>query len=173
MSASPVYSLWLQPSGEAAFHLQERINKMSQKYGTPAFAPHVTLLSGLRATETELIPLTETLVSSVHPFEVTLNRAGYHDQFYQSLFLQVKENKMLNEVRQRACRLFDLDDTEKYKPHLSLLYGNLSQKEKERILNIIGREFYIRFPVKSIGLMRTEGPPGQWKKIHTSVFKLQ
>ncbi|SMO81818.1 2'-5' RNA ligase family protein [Fodinibius sediminis] len=172
MSASSVYSLWLQPSGDVAFRLQERINKMSEKYETPAFAPHITLLGGLELSETELISLTDTLAASLHPFEVTLTKAGYHDQFYQSLFIHVRNNKSLNAARDRACQLFDLEDNG-YMPHLSLLYGNLSQNEKERILNITGREFYITFPVKSVVLMQTEGRPREWRKINTAVFKLK
>lgn len=173
MSLSSVYSLWLEPNGDIAYRLQERINRISQKYGTPAFAPHVTLLGGLKASEIELISLTNTLVSSLYPFEVTLTKAGYTDQFYQALFLKVKKNRILNEVQERARQLFDRSDTDGYYPHLSLLYGDISQNEKERILNIIGREFYIQFPVKSIALIQTEGTPEQWKKIDTAVFKLQ
>lgn len=171
--SSSVYSLWLQPSGDIAYRLQERINNMSQRYDTPSFAPHITLLGSLKSSETELISLTDILVSSLSPFEVRLTKAGYSDRFYQSLFLRVEKNNMFQEVRKRACQLFDMSDTEDYHPHLSLLYGDLSQKEKERILNIMGREFYIRFPVKSIVLMQTEGTPEQWKKIDTAVFKLQ
>lgn len=173
MSSLSVYSLWLEPNQDIAYRLQARINKMSQKYGTPVFAPHVTLLGGLKASRTELVSLTNILVSSLYPFEVTLTKAGYKNQFYQALFLKVKETKILNEVRERACRLFNRRDADEYHPHLSLLYGDISQNEKERILNITGREFYIRFPVKSIVLMQTEGTPEQWKKIDTAVFKLQ
>ncbi len=172
MSASSVYSLWLQPNGDIAYQLQERIRKLSKKYNTPVFAPHVTLLGSLSASETELISLTRTLASSWHPIELVLTKAGYHDLFYQALFVHVKKNNALKEMRETACRLFDQSDTEPYVPHLSLLYGELSQKEKERILNIMGREFHIRFWVNSIVLMQTEGPPQQWKKIHTAVFKL-
>lgn len=173
MPALSTYSLWLQPSGDIAYRLQERINKMSKKYKTPAFAPHVTLLGGLSVSETELIPLTNTLASSLYPFELILTKVGYHNQFYQSLFVHVKKSKSLNEARNRACRLFDLHDADGYLPHLSLLYGDLPQKKKERIINIMGREFYIRFSVNSIVLMQTEGTPEQWKRIHTAVFKLK
>lgn len=173
MSASSVHSLWLQTSGDTAFRLQERINKMSRKYGTPTFAPHITLLGGLKASQTELVSLTNMLASSLYSFELTLTKAGYHDQFYQALFIGVKENKILSEIRKRACRLFDMKDADGYDPHLSLLYGDLSQNEKERILNITGREFYIPFPVKNIVLVETKGTPEQWKKVDTAVLKLQ
>ncbi len=171
MSASFTYALWLQPNGDIAYKLQERIKKLSKKYNTPLFAPHVTLLSSLTASETELVSLTQTLASSLHPVELVLTKAGYRDDFYKSLFIHVKNSGMLNEMHRMACQLFDRPDSEPYLPHLSLLYGNLDPKEKERILNIIGREFHIRFSVSSIVLMKIiEDRPDQWKKIETAVF---
>ncbi len=170
MTKPATYSLWLEPSGDIAYRLQERIKDLSKKYGTPVFRPHVTLLGSIKSTETELIPITNTLATSQAPFELVLTRAGYRDTFYQSLFVHVNESNHLKELRKMACRLYDSDE-DKYMPHLSLLYGDLTQKEKERILNIMGREFHIRFPVNGIVVMKTDGLPGKWKKVHTAVFK--
>lgn len=171
MTKSAKYSLWLEPSGDIAYKLQERIKKLSKEHETPVFSPHVTLLGTLYSSETELIPLANTLASSVAPFELKLTKAGYLDNFYRSLFIHVEENSTLTELRKNACRLFDCGNQEEYMPHLSLLYGALSPKEKEKILNMIGREFFIEFPVKSMVLMRTDGQPSEWKKVHASVFK--
>ncbi len=171
MNESATYSLWLEPSGNVAYKLQERIKKLSKEKDTPLFSPHVTLLGGLNSSETELIPLANTLASSVAPFELQLTKAGYLDTFYQALFIHVEENSQLQELRKNACRLFDCGEKNDYMPHLSLLYGDLSQKEKERILNLIGREFYIHFPVKNIVLMQTDGKPDQWQKVHAAMFK--
>jgi 2'-5' RNA ligase len=171
MKKSAKYSLWLEPSGNIAYKLQERIKKLSKEHGTPVFPPHVTLLGTLYSSETELVPLAKTLVSSVAPFELRLTKAGYLNTFYRSLFIHVEENNTLTELRKNACRLFDCGGQEEYMPHLSLLYGDLTQKEKEKILNMIGREFFIEFPVKSLVLMQTNGKPSEWRKIHTAVFK--
>lgn len=170
MTETSKYSLWLEPSGNIAYKLQERIRKLSKENGTPLFSPHVTLLGSLYASETELIPLADTLASSVEPFELELTKTGYRDTFYQSLFIHVKENSQLRELRNNACRLFDCNEDE-YMPHLSLLYGDLSRNEKERILNIIGREYYVRFSVNNMILMQTDGKPHQWRKVHAAMFK--
>lgn len=170
MTDSATYSLWFEPSGDIAYKLQERIKKLSEKHQTPVFSPHVTLLGSINGSETELTSLTNTLASPMSPFELELTKAGYLDTFYQSLFIHVEETGTLKELRNRACRLFNVDE-EEYMPHLSLLYGDLSRKEKQRILNLVGREFHIRFTVKNIVLMQTDGKPDQWKRIHTAVFK--
>jgi 2'-5' RNA ligase len=173
MEQSATYSLWLEPTGDTAYKLQQRIKKLSKKYDTPTFSPHVTLLGGLTASKTELVPLTNTLASSVKSFELTLSKAGYLNTYYQSLFIHVEQNEGLTHLHSNACRLFDCPDEYKneYMPHLSLLYGDLSQKQKEKILNNIGREFYLRFTAKKVVLMHTDGEPEQWKKVHAAMFK--
>lgn len=170
MVTPSTYSLWLQPHGDIAYRLQERIKKLSKKYGTPLFEPHITLLGGLKASETELLSLTNTLASSLKPFEVLLTKTGYTDRFYQSLFLYVKKSNTLMSARSLACRLFDCSESKKYVPHVSLLYGDISRNEKERILNIIGREHYLSCPVKSLALIKSDGTPEAWKKVETAVF---
>jgi 2'-5' RNA ligase len=174
MGQSATYSLWLEPTGDTAYKLQKRINGLSKKYGTPSFPPHVTLLGGLSASQTELVALTKTLATSVKPFHLKLSKAGYLNTYYQSLFIHVEQNKGLAHLHKNACRLFDCPDEykgDRYMPHLSLLYGDLTQEQKEKILNIIGREFHIQFTVKKVILINADGKPDQWKKVHTAMFR--
>ena len=171
MAPSEKYSLWLRPFGDTAFSIQQRINKLSEKYGTPSFEPHVTLISGIRYGETELIQLTDTLAGALKPFDLLLTKAGYRDKFYQSLFVHIKKSDELMNAYNTALRLFDYEAEEEYIPHLSLLYGDLSQEEKERILSVMGREFHIRFGVHNLLLVKTEGKPKDWEKIHLADFK--
>ena len=173
MEKSATYSLWLEPTGETAYKLQQRIKELSKKHDTPVFSPHVTLLGGLTASQTELVALTNTLASSAKPFDLKLSKAGYLDTYYQSLFIHIAQNEGLTHLHENACRLFDCPDAYKdeYMPHLSLIYGDLTREQKEKILNNIGREFYIQFTVKKIMLLHTDGMPNQWKKIHTAMFK--
>lgn len=165
------YSLWLEPTGDIAYRLQERIKELSRKHNTPVFEPHVTLLGGLTYGETELVQLTDTLGSSLKPFEILLTKGDCGSSFYQSIFIRVKESKELKYARNLACRLFDVNEAEEYTPHLSLLYGDMPMNEKERILNLMGRDYHVSFKAKGVRLVRTEGKPDKWKKIHSSVFK--
>lgn len=172
MASAETYSLWLRPMGDIAFSLQQRIQKLSKKHSTPLFEPHVTLLGGLQAPETELINLTEALGSSFRPFDILLTRAETGTTFYQSLFVKIKETRPLMEARAKAEQLFDYStDKEDYFPHLSLMYCDFPREEKERILNAMGREFHIRFNVQNLLLMKTTGKPDDWKKIHAVEFE--
>lgn len=171
MKKGATYSLWLEPTGDIAYKLQECIKMLSKKHNTPVFSPHVTLLGGLEASQTELTALTNTLASYVSPFNLSLTKTGCLNTFYQSLFIHIEQNENLSYLRNNACRLFDCSDNDEYMPHLSLLYGDLSRKDKEKILNNIGREFYIEFTVRKLVLMHTDGKPKEWRKVHTAMFK--
>ncbi|MDX1637661.1 MAG: 2'-5' RNA ligase family protein [Balneolaceae bacterium] len=171
MSQKQTYSLWLRPFGDIAYSLQERIKKLSKKHNTPVFEPHVTLLGSLQMGKTELIQLTDTLAAYLHPFDILLTRAGYMDTYYQSLFVYAEKSDVLINARQTAERLFDIQPEQEFIPHLSLLYGNLDRNKKERILNVMGREFHIRFSVHNVLLINTTGEPSEWEKVHSVEFR--
>lgn len=170
MSATSKYALWLRPFGDIAFSLKQRIRKLSEAHGSPLFEPHVTLLGGLTNSEVELVQMTNTIAISLKPFDVVLTRAGCRDTYFQSLFVYVEPSKELMNARKTAERLFGYESDEKFEPHLSLMYGNYPREQKERILNSMGREFHIRFPVDHLLLIQTGGDPSAWKKSHTAEF---
>lgn len=170
MDHNQTHSLWLSPFGEPKFLVQDRIKKLSDRYSSPLFEPHVTLLGGLHTGVTELVQLTDTLAGSLRPFDIVLTDAGYTDTFFQSLFIHVAKSEELLNARKIAEKLFEIKPEESFNPHLSLLYGDLDRKEKERILNVMGRQFHIRFTVHNVLLVNTTGMPENWEEVHSSEF---
>jgi 2'-5' RNA ligase len=170
MNATPKHALWLRPFGEAAYELEQHIKRLSLKYDTPSFEPHITLVSGLRRPQHELIQLTDVLGGAISPFTVELTRLGFSDHYYQSLFYLVKKTATFVSVHKTAGKFFGYHSNEKYFPHLSLMYGNLKQSEKEKLLHTIGQVEHVKFPVHSVLLIKTEGEIEDWEKIHTANF---
>lgn len=166
------YSLWLRPQGDIAFSLQQRIQKLSKKYESASFEPHITLVGGLSAGETELKQLTDTLAGALSPFDIILTHADIGNTYYQSLFVRIKETKELMNARKKAKQMLSIsrNDKEDYFPHLSLMYGDFKREQKERILNTMGREFHLRFSVSNLLLIETSGKPQEWEKIYTAEF---
>ena len=171
MAENCKHALWLRPFGDAAFELKQRIKNLSERFGTPIFEPHVTLLSGLRRGETELTQLTDTLAGSLNPFEIELTEAGYRDDYYQALFIHVKKTPAFITAQETAEKLFGCETDETYRPHISLMYGNIKKEEKEKVLSTMSRMSPISFPVHSLLLLQTEGEVEDWKKLHTAEFK--
>ncbi len=172
MADAQKHALWLRPFGDAAFELKQRIKSLSEKYDTPLFEPHITLLSGLRRGKTELIQLTNTLAGSLQPFTVELTTKGYHDDFYQSYFVRVKKTDAFINAQETAEKLFGCTTDVDYFPHLSLMYGHVDDKEKRKLVDTSGPLKNDSFPVHSMLLIRTEGDVQDWKKIHTAEFSV-
>lgn len=170
MEKATGYSLWLRPFGNIAFSLRQRIQKLSKRYDTPDFEPHVTLLGGLNAGEQELIQWTDMLGHSIAPFDIKLTRLATGNSFYQSLFIEIEKTDELMNARRRAEDLFDVKSTSTFKPHLSLLYSDFSVPEKKRLLNTMSQEIDLQFKATNVLLIKSEGTPDQWDKVHAVNF---
>lgn len=168
--ALPKHALWLRPFGEAAYELKQHINALSQKYNTPPFEPHITLVSDLRRPQHELIQLTDVLGGAISPFTIELTRLGYNDNYYQSLFYRVKETVTFVSVHKTAGKFFGYQSNEEYFPHLSLMYGNIKESEKRKLVNMIDQIEHVKFSVHSVLLIKTEGSVRDWEKVHTANF---
>lgn len=171
MSTENSYSLWFRPFGEVGFELRQQIKELSNRYDAPLFYPHVTLLGGLTAHETNLIQLTNTLAHSLAPFTIYLQRGGVGQSFFRSLYVRVQQTDPLLGAHHIATELFDIDKEESYFPHLSLMYGKQDKKEKEALLNVMGRSFNMQFDVHSVLLIKTGKDVHEWEKVHHAEFK--
>ncbi|MDH3309839.1 MAG: 2'-5' RNA ligase family protein [Gammaproteobacteria bacterium] len=168
MRQAPRFSLWLRLPREAHERFQSLIAKLSARLGTPLFEPHITLLGGLSGSEEALRRQTRALAGATAPFEVRLLEVGCLDEYYRCLFVKIALSRALQEVHAVARRFFDQSLDADFTPHLSLVYGNLEEKEKENILDDIGRDFYENLRLEELGLYDTSGPV--WRCVERGRF---
>jgi 2'-5' RNA ligase len=168
MAEETVYSLWIRPHGNLAHTLQDRINEFSEAYNGPLFTPHLTLLGGLKSNRSELISITDLLAHSLSTFPIKLTDVDTGSDYFHCIFIKAKKSKELIHAHETAAKMFEVESNAKsYEPHVSLLYGNLSVNEKERIVNKMGRAFDAEFTARHLLLVRTSGAPEQWEKIYS------
>lgn len=165
MSATARYSLWLLLPREAQERVQALIARLSARLGTPAFEPHITLLGSLTGTEEDLRRRTRALAGTIESFEVRLLEAAWLDEYYRCLFVEVAPSRALQDAHEAAKRQFDRRLDADFYPHLSLVYGELEEKEKEQILDDIGRYFDESIRIEELALYDTSGPPPVWRCI--------
>jgi 2'-5' RNA ligase len=159
------YSLWLMPKDDVSNYLYNLIFQLSKKYSKPNFEPHITLIGELAGSEKDIISKTSQLAAVVKPYKVMLTKVEYLDEYFRCLFIKVKETDDVMNANSIARKIFNRNQDPKYEPHLSLMYGKLSIKTKEKIIGEIGNEFYISFEAKSIHLFLTNGEPRDWHRI--------
>ena len=131
------YSLWFMPCKEQNIILENKIETLANQYGGPKFVPHITLLGGFVDDESILLKKTEDLSKKIRSFEIILDQVRYLNEFFRSLFIEIKFSKELKSVRSTAEKEFGWKD-KNFIPHLSLMYGNYSNKIKTNIIKKMG-----------------------------------
>ncbi|MCK5020404.1 MAG: 2'-5' RNA ligase family protein [Candidatus Peribacteraceae bacterium] len=162
------YSLWIVPEGEVYEKMSEIISKFSKRLSTPVFSPHVTLVGEVEGTEEEVISKTEKLASMIKPFEIKLSGVDKLDHFFRCIFVHAEKTPELMKANEYAKEIFGMSF--EYMPHLSLVYRNLSDEQKEEIISEIGK-IDKSFLVNSIHVVLTNGQTEDWKKVRKVFIK--
>jgi len=158
MARDSRFALWLLLPREAHARFQALIARLSERLGTPVFEPHITLLGGLSGSGKELCQRTRALAVAIEPLEVRLHEAASLDEYYRCLFVEVAPSRALQDAHAAAGQVFDQRSNAGFYPHLSLVYGNLEEKEKATVLNEIGRHFDESIRIEQLALYDTSGP---------------
>lgn len=160
------HSLWLTPDGESSAKWRAIIDELANTHGTPAFAPHVTLLPGLIADRETLLSQCRLLANELDPFEIKFARAAHSQRYFQSLFVKIRTSPTLLHAHELAKKVLEHEPAGEFMPHLSLMYGDLSTQAKKRIIDRL--ELPVRsFAVTTIDLFATAGLPAEWRRVET------
>ena len=159
------------PSGEAYTKLKNLISQLSEKYSTPVFEPHVTLIGSVLGPEDEILSKTSKLASVIEPYRIKLRKIGYLDEYTKWLFIKAEKTDEVMNANLKARDIFNRQDDSEYMPHLSLMYSNLPLKIREEIITEIGEESNITFDVGAIHLFSTTGEPKEWYRVKEFALK--
>src|SRR3989338_5017501 len=114
MTQTKRYSLWIIPTGDVYDRLKDIILRLSLKYSTPRFEPHITLIGGLSCSEEEILSKVSWLSTLLKPFPVKLIKTEYLDEYYRCLFLRAEETDNLLNAHALAIKILDNLREEKY-----------------------------------------------------------
>ncbi len=137
LKRNPVsYSIWLMPEGSVREKLQKIIYSLSSNFRGPKIMPHVTLVSSFLGHEKDLLQKTEMLSKRITRFKIFFGRIDTLQEFFRSIFLEVKFTVELKKTRDIICNRLNWFDND-YFPHLSLAYGDYNKKEKQKMISTI------------------------------------
>ena len=174
-------SLWLAPSGREARRLQSLIRILARRHGTPDFAPHVTLLGGIRMPRREAIRKTARLAMELPPLRLEARRIVVGRTYFRALFLDLSGGTRLAAARRSARRAFgETAKRGRFRPHLSLRYGpaevraGAHRRDAARAADARGAETLAEaaalvkrldrsFEVRRLLLVRTGANPLRWR----------
>jgi 2'-5' RNA ligase len=158
------YHLFLEPSGALREQLQQTISTLADVYGGPVFVPHVTLLAQIPASD-DIEEKTRLLAENMSSFTLSLGEIEITEAYFRALYGAIRESAELRAVHQRALEVFGMSDEIPYTPHLSLLYGNYPQEQKQETAAALVYPQNESFEVSSLVLYKTEGEVDDWIRV--------
>ena len=169
-SSKSRYSIWLIPAEERVYgELQNTINSISRQYSTPKFEPHVTLMAGISGTEESVLESTQYLASRIDRCMVALGSVSRSREYFRSLFVRIQKNMEIERAAELAKEVFEKYYTREYTPHMSFLYADMQDGQKDRIIEEFGLVPLVRrlgaFTAGSLSLYYTYGRVDEWQRI--------
>lgn len=155
------------PSGTIGDRLSRVIGDLSTRYSTPAFEPHITLFSGLRAAQPELIEKCAGLSRLLNAFDIRLTTIESRNEYFRALFLRAELAGDLEAANAKAAELLQVNEARPFLPHLSLLYGDIPAEEKQKLIVELHPLTGLGFRADSLHLVSTEGEPPLWRRLRT------
>jgi 2'-5' RNA ligase len=123
------YAIWLIPEVSVEQRFSGVIEKLSERYGCPRFAPHTTLLSGIVDDEDALGDKTASLAQELEAVDVKATGFAMEPYYFHSFYLKLEPSSALLLAHQKASQSFE-KKAGNFLPHISLLYGAVAREEK-------------------------------------------
>lgn len=129
------FSLWLVPSQHDHNLLANIINNLANQYNAPVFEPHVTIYTGVYTQKDKLAKIIAGSAEMVHSISLIVKEIGFSDNFFKTLFIEFEDNPVLTILSQKIRSELQYQEQHDLRPHLSLLYKTMCEREKQAIIN--------------------------------------
>jgi 2'-5' RNA ligase len=155
-------ALWLVPPTTRRSEYATFIDAFADRYGTPRFVPHVTLLTGVPSCdETQL----RALADICRGIELQPRGLATFAETYRALVVEFDLTDGLARARDAAARAFRADagaPASAYEPHLPLMYGDLAADIREEARRSIEATVFPPFVPEVLQVVNCVGPPDRW-----------
>ena len=156
------YAIWLMPRAEESLVLEKAICALSARFGTPSFASHATLCSGVWNMETSRLldtvnRLTEILTST----EVQTTGVDWSDHWSTFFFLRLCDGSGLF-----PAEIFLPQGSHRPEmgPHISLMYCfDLVGLDRETLRTALAAQMLSTVRFDSLALVRPS--TGRWEDV--------
>ena len=126
-----MFAIWFLFGKEDGRYLEHIIKDLATQYNSPFFIPHITAY-GLVNTNLETIDnLILESIKGVKPFLVEKNSIGYSDDFWKTLFIEIKQNLYLNSINEKLTNGLSKFSNYEFSPHVSIIYKKMNENEKK------------------------------------------
>ncbi len=129
-----LFSIWLIPDEKDEKELAKIIEDLAERYNSPVFIPHLTLLGNTMINFEDLKSIVDEVFEDKKPFTIKKTRLNQSEQFFKTVFIEFELDENLKNFFELLSIKADKRNTEKFKPHISLIYKIMPKDEKLRII---------------------------------------
>lgn len=161
--------IWGHFCESETYYLNNIKNEVQKKLKSPKFEIHLTL-NGPYVNFSQSFRNSLSIFSKKAPtFNIELDGYNFKDEFYRSFYISIKDNIVLNNIRDEIYKLNPHIINSDYKPHLSLSYGNHSYRDKEKLVKVLPAQLD-SITLDRISIVKVNEIKEIWKVLET--FKL-
>jgi Cyclic phosphodiesterase-like protein len=131
---------WLIPAQPARSFFESMIVDLARQYNAPVFEPHMTIYVGSDRAEVAAEVITKA-VDGCKPIEVELLDVDHSGEFIKTLFVRSALNRRLQRLNEMIRNAAQDSSEYQLKPHLSLLYKQMSVPARHQLTRSIKLPF--------------------------------
>ncbi|XP_028783877.1 cyclic phosphodiesterase [Neltuma alba] len=171
-----VYSVWAQPTEDVRDRMKKLMSGLRSEFGGPEFEPHITVVGAIRLTADDALKKFRSACESLKAYNATVDRVATGTFFYQCVYLLIHPTPEVVETSDHCVSHFGYNRSSPYMPHLSLLYGDLTDEEKKRAqerANALDDVSGLSFQISRLALYKTDTEDKtlkSWEKITDCVL---
>jgi len=158
------FSVWLVPETSDKEYLEEIIKQLADKYSSPLFVPHLTLLPDANIKLDELKIAIKQIFKDTKAFKVNVEGINQSEAFFKTVFIEIKLKEILKNlfIGYSQNKFGAILST--FKPHISLIYKILPKNEKLSIIS--GLNIKNEFVIGSIYIVAPKEGEEDFHDVH-------
>ncbi|KAL6146481.1 hypothetical protein ACLB2K_057160 [Fragaria x ananassa] len=132
------YSVWAIPPDDVCLKVRKVIQGLRSEFGGPEIEPHITVVGSIRMTHAEVLNKFRSLQSCIPSgYKAIVNCMVIWSFYYQCVSLLIDSSFDNEDESYKLWRATGFCGScfgfkNGVRPHLSLLYGNLTEEERTR-----------------------------------------
>lgn len=157
------------PCSEQERELATIVRELAERFNSPIFRPHLTLVEDMPRSCVELTPLLERLADGAACFESSVETVEESPLYYRSFYARFPVTDPLRRLKDKAVSLFEVGSLDTFMPHISLAYGVAESSDKTKAIAALRGKLQgisVRFDRVCIVSSSQQTPIEQWKIRH-------
>ncbi|CAH2078584.1 unnamed protein product [Thlaspi arvense] len=164
-----MYAVWAVPEDDVEDRLGRLMEGLRSEFGGPPFDPHLTLVGPQKLTASEAKRMYKSACEGFKAYPATVDQVSAGDSYFQCVYVALRHTTEVMNAAGHFMAHFKPFTGKLYVPHMSILYGDLTEEVKKKALEkayTLDSDLEgLHFRINRVALWITAADVGSWVKI--------